>query len=375
MSEIITFKQNDTVNMIESLVETAADRLYKLNSLNRFQTTYRVHTESVAAHTFYVQTFVRLLHNIYQFDLHKALDLAYFHDIHESVIGDILQSAKNFSQDLSDIVDVVDVKAAETFDSIYSDTVSEYIKNYNSFCETSSPEIAIVKISDILSSILFLYFELRLGNSFCNKKYKEKINWLCDVINSSKSLKEKPNLYIIEGFDRIGKDYILNSIKTVPFFDESNFEIFSQFNNPPDYRDTDSFESWLKPFLLKQADELISLSGSDNKNIIMSRLFSSEAVYSELFNRNNCVDGIFYKIKNHFNIKQIILLYDSYDQYLKRCNLLQTDIEYSKEEFEKINNLYVNNKYSKCLNTSIYTCNGNFDDEMISNIINEILLG
>ena len=367
-------KINSTQINAEDLVKSVADRLYKLNNLNRFQTTYRVHTESVAAHTLYVQTFVRLLHNIYQFDLHKALDLAYFHDVHESIIGDILQSAKNFSNDLSNIVDSVDIKAAEKFDSVFNDTVSNYTKMYNNYCEDSSPEVVIVKLCDILSAILFLYVEIHLGNSFCIDKYKEKITWFNNTINNSKILKKKPNLYVIEGFDRIGKDFILNKIKTIPFTDGSNFVVFSQHNNPPEYRNLSEFEAWLKPFLENQADELISLSGSDNKDIIMSRLFSSEAVYSELFKRNNCVDNIFYKLKNYFNIKQIIILYSSYDQYLKRCNLLNTDIEYSEEEFNKINNLYKNNKYSKCLDTAIFESNGDFDNDLIDKIIDKIIL-
>lgn len=92
----------------------------------------------------------------------------------------------------------------------------------------------------------------------------------------------KPTLLIIEGPDRVSKDTVL----------ADKYENFKSYipikDTPPDYRtEQKDFVSCLSSFLEKQQKELIHFGKEMNKNILMVRLFTSEFVYSSLFNRGN----------------------------------------------------------------------------------------
>ena len=72
----------------------------------------------------------------------------------------------------------------------------------------------------------------------------------------------------------------------------------------------------------------------------------SEYVYADLFNRPNLFEDYINNIlKGHFKIKNIILLWDTYQDYLDRLKMINDDyIEYNEDDFNKIKNLYLKHK-------------------------------
>lgn len=160
----------------------------------------------------------------------------------------------------------------------------------------------------------------------------------------------KPTLLILEGPDRVSKDTILAH-------KYDNFISYSAIKEPPpDYKsDQSNFLKYLINLFKNQQSELINF-GKNNKSILMVRLFTSEYVYSSLFNRKN----IFNEFPNYinelstiFDIQQLIILYHDYDQYLNRCKTSNSEIEYTKDEFIKTKELYLNSPYNKDFETHV----------------------
>lgn len=160
----------------------------------------------------------------------------------------------------------------------------------------------------------------------------------------------KPTLLIVEGPDRVSKDTILA-------YKYANFISYSAIKEPPpNYRtEQSSFLKYLANLLKNQQIELINL-GNENKSILMVRLFTSEYVYSSLFNRKNIFNefpSYINELSKVFNIEQLIILYHDYDQYLNRCKTSNSEIEYTKDEFIKTKDLYINSPYNKLFETNI----------------------
>lgn len=155
----------------------------------------------------------------------------------------------------------------------------------------------------------------------------------------------KNKLIILEGPDKVGKDTILKN------FSNKKIYKYIQNNNPPDYRnDFRKFEKWLNNFLKNQSKELINL----NQNIIMARLFTSDYVYSTLFSRLSIIDEIYNTLSLNFDIHQIIILYKSYVQYIKRYYLSSEEVEYTENEFNKIQSLFRNSPFNKKISTTVF---------------------
>lgn len=181
----------------------------------------------------------------------------------------------------------------------------------------------------------------------------------------------KAKLYVLEGFDRTGKDTQLENFES----SDSNLYVYIQDpnRNPPDYRENngETFLRWLKSYLIKQAIKLIDLSKS-NRKILMTRLFISDYVYSTLFNRE-CVIKYFKDVyEDYFDIINIILLWDSYNDYLERCKSSNSEVEYTEEEFNKIQNLYKD--FAQDQDSIIYIKSSD-SEEKIKKLIEAIIYG
>lgn len=165
----------------------------------------------------------------------------------------------------------------------------------------------------------------------------------------------KPNLFIIEGFDRAGKDTILKNILMEQY---PELLVYIQNNTPPDYRNIEEFRVWLVNFYKTQADYLVSL----NTNVIMARLFVSDYVYSTLFSRKFSATLDEPRLLKKFNVFQYIILFKTYADYLERCLSCNSKVEYSVQEFDIINNLYKHNIYNGIFETKIlYTDSNPYD--------------
>ena len=160
----------------------------------------------------------------------------------------------------------------------------------------------------------------------------------------------KRKLLIIDAPDRAGKDTILNSM--VP---TRNLHVYKQNNTGiPHYRDQqDDFGTWLRNFLVRQNQLIIDQKVSHDRDVVMARLFTSDYVYSEFFNRSSNIDQIYSELEPHFDFYQFIILFKDYDEYLERCKVSESEIEYSKDEFDRIQYLYLTSKFNKMMPTVI----------------------
>lgn len=149
--------------------------------------------------------------------------------------------------------------------------------------------------------------------------------------------KEKCQLNIIEGFDRIGKDSFLANLSEKSY---KNGAVYIQHPvNLPSYRkEQDEFVKWLKIYLEKQANDLIKLS--NYSAVTMTRLFVSDAVYGHLFDRKPIAEHVRRRLARYFDFNSISLIWKDFQNYVQRCEFVNEDLEYSEEEFERIQNLY-----------------------------------
>lgn len=157
----------------------------------------------------------------------------------------------------------------------------------------------------------------------------------------SKRLENKPTLYVIEGFDRIGKDTLLTDLQEQGLMDTYKLDS----SNMPPYRHANDFIKSLHVFLQHQVKDLRKLA-REGKDIVMARLEISDYVYSKLFGREMICDKYADQIAREFIITNIVLLWKDYGEYVKRCEILAgkklapSELEYSEEEFNKICKLY-----------------------------------
>lgn len=153
-------------------------------------------------------------------------------------------------------------------------------------------------------------------------------------------------LICIEGFDRIGKDYLVDRLG----IKRKKLKIYNKISKAPDYRGNPHvFENWIQQHLINQLKEMKEL----RSNVLKIRYFTSEYVYSTLFNRKTPVDQIFNEINNYFEIHQYIMLFKNYTEYFNRCIDLNSEPEYGEEEFYKINQLYENSPFNEKVHTKI----------------------
>lgn len=149
----------------------------------------------------------------------------------------------------------------------------------------------------------------------------------------------KPTLIVLEGQDQTGKDTLLDMICD----NNPNLYWYKQKTHEEtgtDYRKKNDYEAWLKDYIGEQLDELIEI-GQEHSIILMTRLLISDNVYSDLFGRSHIVETYYKdKIYNNFNVLTSCLLWDTYDDYIKRISQYTNDVEYKKDEFEKTKNLY-----------------------------------
>lgn len=180
----------------------------------------------------------------------------------------------------------------------------------------------------------------------------------------------KPILIVIEGQDRTGKDTILDNIKSF------NPEIYiykqkSHEDTGVDYRNKEEYEQWVLNHVNNQLDEMIYLS-KYHKIIACTRLVLSDNVYSDLFGREHIVENnLTDKINQNFDIKTFILLWDNFEDYKKRVDGLQEELEYEKDEFNRTKELYL--KYAKVTDKILLIENSTSKTNVYKNFASNIL--
>ena len=176
-------------------------------------------------------------------------------------------------------------------------------------------------------------------------------------------------IIIIEAPDRLGKDTFLKYMKSRDPGEEAYHVYFKDDVKPPDYRKVDEFNTWLKNYL---KTEMVNMAGINN-NIVIARLFTSDYVYSNLFDRQSYANNVYEFLRlEGFEFYQITFVYKSYEDYKERCIKSGSDVEYDCMEFAELQALYYNSIYNKVIPTTIErtdTIDHEFTYEQIENLI------
>lgn len=160
------------------------DLVVRLKYITRFSLLPRVKNESVAEHSFFVVLIVIKLHNYFNFDLKEALTYAVSHDIPEYATSDIPFNLKRHSSKLANELNRLELETLELFPSVI-------YTGYKKYKNQETVESQIVKLADIIQSILYLENEVQLGN-------KEVMN---PIVNDSYE-RAKKIFTDLEGYQR-----------------------------------------------------------------------------------------------------------------------------------------------------------------------------
>lgn len=182
----------------------------------------------------------------------------------------------------------------------------------------------------------------------------------------------KPYLIVIEGQDRTGKDTLINNL-----VEKYGFYCYKQQEHEKtgvDYRNKEQYEKWVYNHINKIYNDLLEISKTNNI-ILLSRLWISDNVYSDLFGRNHIVEKYFKdKFKDKFNIKTFILLWENFDNYTTRLQNINENIEYEVDEFNHTIELYkkYGTEQDKFLIIENTTSKNNILNNFITNILNHV---
>lgn len=146
-------------------------------------------------------------------------------------------------------------------------------------------------------------------------------------------------LIVIEGFDRCGKDTLMNDLYNLSL--PNTYIYFNNLEGLPKYnKEQENFLVWLNRFVNTQVNTINELFNKYD-TVIMTRLIVSDEVYSTLFNREHTTIKYLKNLREDIELFNYCLLFKSYNEYLKRLQILNDlTIQYNENDFNKINNLY-----------------------------------
>lgn len=150
-------------------------------------------------------------------------------------------------------------------------------------------------------------------------------------------------LIVIEGFDRCGKDSLLEDLEK-----EGYCVLYNDLEGLPKYdKEESDFLTWLRSYVTKQI-EILNKMFDAHDTIVMSRFIISDEVYSTLFNREHTVEKLIGNLRKDVDIEFFCMLFMNYREYLKRLKMIGEETQYDCQDFARINNLYevIANPYS-----------------------------
>lgn len=151
----------------------------------------------------------------------------------------------------------------------------------------------------------------------------------------------RKRLICIEGFDRAGKDTLLRRAgvdwcRKVILYEQPEVEAVGV-----DYRDSEGFSKYLKEHFAVVIRDLNDLL-SKPRCIMMTRFLVSDNTFSEMFGRDHLLEKAVKEgnlLKPDVELKVFLLLWKNYKEYLKRVEASNSRIEYTEEEFKKVQKL------------------------------------
>ena len=187
----------------------------------------------------------------------------------------------------------------------------------------------------------------------------------------------RKRLICIEGFDRAGKDTLLRRAgvdwcRKVILYEQPEVEAVGV-----DYRDSSEFSKYLKDHFAVVVQDLNDLL-SKPRCVMMTRFLVSDNTYSEMFGREHLLEQAVEEgdlLKPDVELKVFLLLWKNYDEYLKRVAASKSRIEYTEEEFMRVQSLMeqeakkLNGKILKIVHETskdeIFTALGNYLGEKV----------
>lgn len=159
-------------------------KIYNLAYITRYSGVPRIKNESVAEHSFFVASLVIKLHEIYDFDLGTALQMAITHDWAESFIGDITWRVKKQNPSINQAV----ILAEET--AMLNNFNKDVYETWIDYCSQEVIEAKVVLMADIIQVIQYAEHEVMLGNvghmtEIVNATYK-RLEQLKEQLNEFK---------------------------------------------------------------------------------------------------------------------------------------------------------------------------------------------
>lgn len=158
-------------------------------------------------------------------------------------------------------------------------------------------------------------------------------------------MSSKIRLIVLEGHDRCGKDSLMDML------DFNDFLIYKQPETEAqdtDYKNPEKFEKFMIKWIRKVLDDLYTMSklnGTD-RPIVMSRLWLTDNVFADLYNRNHVVEKFFIReIEANFDVTNYIMLWRNYEEYVDRMKAIGCTIDFTQQEFEDIVSNF--NQYKK----------------------------
>ncbi len=143
-------------NMSDTLSDFV-DNIYTLKALTRYNNKFKIISESVAEHSFFVAVLVLKMHDDYKFNLEKALKMGLIHDIPELHLSDVTHDVKrNFPKLAKEVTNAEYV--------IMRDKYPNWYESFKEFEDQNSVEALVVKMADNLSCVQYATAEMELGN-------------------------------------------------------------------------------------------------------------------------------------------------------------------------------------------------------------------
>jgi len=145
-------KKNTSVSLSDFV-----DNIYTLKALTRYNNKFKIISESVAEHSYFVAVLTLKLHDDYKFNLEKALKMALVHDIPELHLSDVTHDVKrNFPKLAKEVTKAEYVIMRDKYPAWYT--------AFKNFEDQDSPEALAVKMADNLSCVQYATAEMGLGN-------------------------------------------------------------------------------------------------------------------------------------------------------------------------------------------------------------------
>ncbi len=149
---------------------TRCQELYTLKSLVRFNTHQRIKDENVLEHTSMVSLISLLLSKKFKnVDESKLLKMSLIHDLSEIKLGEFPFGVKASFSNIKEAL-----KLSEHI--IMKQSFSEFYEIFNEYEIQESLESKLVKLSDIVSVLLYTSNEVNLGNRYMKKLLSESIH-------------------------------------------------------------------------------------------------------------------------------------------------------------------------------------------------------